>query len=141
MNVPLPTTGVPISKRLEQFVALRDLKRAIEKSHKEQLAPYNKMLEQLESIILDYLNQNKLDNIHGTFQDKSGATAYKTTRRSATIADGGEFRRFVIGGEQYDLVDWRANAVKIHEFIEEHDGTVPPGVNYSEHVQIGVRKS
>jgi hypothetical protein len=51
-----------------------------------------------------------------------------------------EFRRHVIGTEQWDLADWKANKTVVTELVDSDEG-VPPGVNFSAMAGVGIRKS
>jgi hypothetical protein len=125
-----------IHKRIAQFIRLRDKIAEIKKKHDEELKPYTEALLKLNSTLLEHLNENGGDSV----TVRGVGTVYRSTKRSASIADGGEFRRFIIGGELWELVDWKANAPQIAEFIEKNK-TVPPGVNLNSVVTIGVRRS
>jgi hypothetical protein len=57
-------------------------------------------------------------------------TAYFSSKKTATIADKAAFRRFVIGGELFDLLDWKANAIAVENFVKENK-ELPAGVNFT----------
>lgn len=82
----------------------------------------------------------RLNAVGGDSVKTPHGTAYRTTRRSASIADGAVFRQYVIDNENFDLVDWRANAIAVDDFIKEN-GVQPPGVNFSSTYTVGVRRS
>lgn len=131
-----PTADVPvIHKRIAQYIALRDMIAAIKKKHEEELKPYTDALLRLNGVLLEHLNENGGDSV----SVRGVGTVYRNTKRSASIADGSEFRRFIIGGELWDLVDWKANAPQIAEYIKK-EKTVPPGINMSSVVTVGVRR-
>jgi hypothetical protein len=124
-----------INKLCEQYVALRDRKRVMESEHKAALAPYNKIMGELESKMLGYLQQAGIDHV----ATPSG-TAYQITKPSATIRDGAAFRQWVVETASYQIVDWRANANAVSDFIADNDGTIPPGVNYSTRTSVNFRR-
>jgi len=118
-----------------QFIKLRDAMKAKEEKFKEEIAPAKAYKEALENKLLEKLNEIGGDSV------KTGhGTVYRTSRKSASISDAGVFRSFVIGEGNYDLVDWRANAAAIADFIANND-TPPPGVNYSVNYTVGVRRA
>jgi len=47
---------VDISKRVDQYVRLRDLIKTKEDEHKAAMKPYKEMLDKLNSVLLDHLN-------------------------------------------------------------------------------------
>lgn len=131
-HVPLPDN---IDELCRQYVVLRDKIKEADDAHKDKTKNAREHLEKLNNKLLERLNDVGGDSV----KTQSG-TVYRSTKRSASIADGDAFRRFVIGGEHFDLVDWRANANAIDDFIKEND-TPPPGVNFNQHFVVGVRRA
>lgn len=124
-----------IDAMVDQYVKLRDRIKEAEDAHKAKLAPAKEYLEQLNGALLAKLNELGLENAKTKF-----GTAHKITKQSATIADAQAFRTFVITEGAFDLVDWRANAKAVSDFIDENEGDMPPGVNYSTFTTAGVRR-
>lgn len=129
---PVP---LDLNKLVDQYVQLRDRKRELEKQHKEQLKPFNKLMDEIGNQLLAYMQKTGLDAT-----PTASGTAYQITKQSATIRDGAAFRAFVIENDEFDLVDWRANAGAVFDFIAENDGNMPPGINASTYTSIGVRR-
>ncbi len=120
--------------RIDQYVKMRDAIKLKDDEHKAKMKPAKEFLENLEGLLLLDLNNAGVDSLAG-----QTGTAYKLHKRSATIADGAAFRQFVIDNAEYDLADWKANAVAVAAYIEENQN-VPPGVNYGTSVEVGIRR-
>lgn len=127
------TQTTPIAIRVEQYIALRNKIREAEDAHKKAMAPKKSTLEKLGNLILTHLQQNQADSISG-----HGGTAFITTRRSASIADGEAFWDFVTQHKAWDLIDKRANAVAIEDYANQN-GKLPPGVNFNKMFALNVR--
>ena len=125
---------VDISKRVDQYVRLRDLIKTKEDEHKAVLKPYKELLEKLNSVLLDHLN-----TINGESVRTDTGTVYRTEKKAASLADPDAFMRYVIGSEAWDLLDRKANVTAVADFIEENDAP-PPGVNFSTTFIVGVRR-
>ena len=123
-----------IDVMVEQYVKMRDGLAAADEAHKEKTKAARQWLVDQNAKLLARLEQLGVDSA----ATPSG-TAYRKMKKTATIADAASFRRFVIGGEQWDLVDWRANGPCIAEFLEENS-ELPPGINYSTFYDVGVRR-
>jgi len=109
---------------VEEYIELRDLKEKFKKNFEAKVAElYGDRMEEIEGQMLNMLNEMGVDSL----VSKNG-TAFKKIATSVTIADGREFRRHVISGEHWDLIDWRANKTAINELVE-NEKPVPPGVN------------
>jgi hypothetical protein len=143
-NNATPTPGVTapgqqpalnLNQMIDQYVQLRDRKRLIESQHKEALKPYTDLMEQIEGVLLDMMQRGGVDSLN-----TAGGTAYQSLKKKATIKDGTAFRAFVIAQQKFELVDWKANANAVFDFITENKGTPPPGVNASSYVKVNVRR-
>jgi hypothetical protein len=132
----LPNIPKNLDVMVETYVRLRDTIKEANKMHEEKLAPAQEYLDQLNAAILQKLISLGVESARTKF-----GTAYKNTTKSATIADGALFREYVIGESQFDLVDWRANANAVSTHIDNHEGEVPPGVNYSTFTKVGIRRA
>ena len=131
---PIPTPE-SIDELVDQMVRLRDKLKEADDAHKAKTATARAYKEQIEAKLLE-----KLNSVGGESVKTAHGTVYRTTRRSASIADGDLFRGFVINNDAYDLVDWRANANAVDDFIKSA-GTPPPGVNFSQTYTVGVRRA
>jgi hypothetical protein len=132
-----PTTAAPstdVNVRIAQYVGLRDKIAAMDKAHKEKMAPFREMLDTLGGVLLTHL-----DNIAADSVATPSGTVYKTVKNSASIADGAAFFDFVTKNKEFDLLDKKANVTAVMEFIEQHNSP-PPGVNFSSVVVVGVRR-
>lgn len=126
---------VDFNTRVAQYVALRDKINEMKERHKAELKPYMDVLDGLNAVLLQHLNATNSNSVA-----TDAGTAYKTEKRSASIADGEAFMRYVIGGELWDLLDRKANVTAVDDHIKEH-GVAPPGVNFSTRVEVGVRRA
>ena len=91
--------------------------------------------------LLSWLGSDLLNMLNATGQDSAKTkegTAYITTQVSATLRDAEEFRRFVIDGQRWDMLDWRANKTAVKDWVAEHQNE-PPGVAYNPVRVVGVR--
>lgn len=126
-----------LEKRVGQYIALRDKIAQIKEEQEKALKPYTDALLKLNTVLLEHLITTGVDSV----TVRGVGTVYKNTKDSATVADGAEFRRFIIGGELWDLIDWRANTPSVKAYMEENDGTPPPGLNFRRSVAVGVRRA
>lgn len=132
-----PAAPVPeIEKRVAQYIKLRDIIKAEDAAHEERMKEKKTLLLRLNTTILDHFNTHGGDSV----TIRGVGTAYKTTKDSASIADGEEFKRWVIGGSLWEMADWKANVPSIREYIEKN-GAPPPGVNFRSVATVGVRRA
>jgi hypothetical protein len=128
--------SINFEKRVSQYIKLRDTIKELEDKHKALVKPYKDVLEKLNIVLLQHLNTIGSDS---TSIDGVG-TVYKTTKRSASLADADAFMQYVIAQQEWDLLDRKANVIAIEDYMKEHAGELPPGVNYNRHLVVGVRR-
>jgi hypothetical protein len=130
--IPVPET---VDGIIEQYVQLRDRLKQADDEHKKKTKFAKDHLEKLEGLLMERLN-----DLGGESIKTPHGTVYRSTKRSATIADGDAFRKFVVEHEAFDIVDWRANANAVDDFIKSQ-ATTPPGVNFTTTHRVGVRRA
>jgi hypothetical protein len=132
MNAHSPL--ISFDKLVAAYVKLRDQIAEETRQYEERVKGKKQLLEQINSTLLTQLNATGQDSAK-----TPAGTAYRKRYTSATIADKEMFRRHVIGSEDWDLIDWRANKVAVAKCVEEN-GDPPPGVNFSQGFDVGVRR-
>lgn len=131
----VPTDDPLVQKWVSQFVFLRDYVRQKDEEHKELLKQPKADMEALKGRLLSFLKTSGLQN-----GKTPAGSFYKTTRSSCTITDQQEFMRHVIGSEDWDLLDKKANATAVREWAEHNEGKLPPGVNLTTLVDVNVNR-
>jgi len=129
--------GLTPTDLVSEYIALRDNKARDVDEHKAAIAErYDRRMREIEATLLNLFNALGVDNLtaHGV------GTAYKKTSTSVTTADASAFRRHVIGSEEWDLVSWIPSKTAVNERVERGE-PIPPGVNRSAFLTIGIRRS
>lgn len=136
MNI-LPKPEVSPSDLLTEYVKLRAEKKVADEKYEEfSKLHFGARMDEIELILLDHLNSTNLQSV-----SNETTTAYKKVDTSVTISKGdpGAFREYVISNKRFELIDWRANKTAIQEIVKAGQ-ELPPGVNFSQAVSIGIRR-
>jgi hypothetical protein len=123
-----------LAKRVEQYIQVRDaIKRLDEKWEKEKapLLEIQQILSGKLEAALDASNAVNIKTEAGTF--------YKSTRYTASLADPDAFMNFVKQYDKFELLDRRANATAVRDYVAKSH-QLPPGCNLSAIQSIGVRR-
>lgn len=120
-------------EKIKAYVRIRDKKTEMQDEFKIALKPLNEALLKLDNEFLKELNDTGAEALN----TKEG-TVYRIARSSVSVQNRDEFLKFVFDQENLELLDVKANKTVVRELAEE--GTVVPGVKYSESIQIGVRR-
>lgn len=127
-------TTMDIDRKIEQYIELRDVRQALKRKFEEKDHDLRIVQEVLEGQLSEFMATHGVQNV----ASKHG-TAYVTVRYSASLADPDAFMRFVIDNRAFDLLDRRANANAVRDFMSEHK-VEPPGVKLSALQHVGVRR-
>lgn len=121
------------AEKIENYVRLRDHKKRADDEFKSSMERVNAAMKKLEAELMKDIQASGGNSIAG----QSG-TVYIKTQSSASVKDRDAFFKFVFSTKNLELLDARANKKVVRELQAE--GTVVPGVNYTEMQQVGIRK-
>ena len=133
-------TQLSAADLVQEHVKLDDWIDAESKRFQAHLAPHRKRMEEIKSILLQMLNdqkQNSASTDHGTY--------YISTIMNPKIVDRDKFLDFVNeqwdngGNEMLQLTAPQKEATKT--YIEDHNGQAPPGVEISYFNRLNIRRS
>lgn len=123
------------SELIGRFIELRNGRKAADETYAAfRKVEYDEPMNEIEMKLLDMLNEMGSDSIKAPT-----GTAFKKLSTSVTTADGAAFRRHVIGGELWDLIEFRPAKTAINNLIDEGE-ELPPGLNRTTFYNINVRK-
>lgn len=120
---------------IEAYVKLRDRISDAAKAFEETMKPDKELMDMLTAWLT-----NRLEAVGAESVKTKAGTAYTTTRYTASLADPKAFMDFVIANNKFDLMDRKANAPAVRDFVKE-TGSLPPGANLSAIRQVGVRRA
>ncbi len=117
------------------YVQLRDKLRALDEEHDKKRKPIVDMINELSGHLQEFLDKSGAKSV----KTRDG-TFYASTRYTTSLADPDAFMNYVINNQRYDLLDRRANATAVRQFVEE-TGNLPPGTNLNALRTVGVRRT
>jgi hypothetical protein len=131
----VPTPKVTPADLIAEYLSLRDEKKVAEEKMAAFLKQhYTSRLYEIELLLLDFLNTTGQTTSAGP-----AGTAYKKTDTSVTVADARAFREYVLETGRFDLIDWRVSKTPVMEQVST-EGTLPPGINFTQRVSVGIRR-
>lgn len=115
---------------------IRDARREIAKEFEAKDSELKEKQHRLEMAMLSHLNDNNMDSVR-----TDAGTFYRQENITPAGADWQAFYDWVKDNDAFDALERRIKKGFIKEYMEEHDGDMPPGVTvHKEHV-IRVRRS
>lgn len=120
-----------LEQMVDNYVKIRDAKDNAKKAFTIETERMTAALVKLDGLILAKLEG--AESIKTAF-----GTAYTKSRTSCSVKDREAFYKFALDTDNLGAIDMKANAKAVRELMQE--GTVVPGVNYSETLVVGVRR-
>jgi hypothetical protein len=121
---------------VEKYVEIRDYIKTEDDAHDERLKPYKEGLKALEAALNDVLNVAGAESVKTT-----AGTAYRSTVMSTKMSDRQAFEQFVQETNRLDFFTAAVAKDQVKEYMDEHGGRAPPGIDISFIHKINVRKS
>ena len=128
------TVGALIAKHGELKTAIAEIQDRLD----AELKPYTTALDTISQALLVELQNSGGQN----FKCKeTGATAYLSTTMHLKVADRGEFLGFLIENRAWDMLDARPLKEPVKNWLDDNNGTPPPGVTVEFITKCNVRRS
>jgi hypothetical protein len=124
-----------VEKRIAQYVQVRDAIKEANDKFAEQIQP----LVETQNLLTAWLTA-KLEQVGAESVRTKAGTVYSSTRYSASLADPAVFMDFVKANNCFELIDRKANATAVRDYVETN-GSLPPGVNLNAIRTVGVRRA
>jgi hypothetical protein len=125
-----------VSKLARAYVKLRDTRSANKKTFEQEDAVLKGYMEQIEAQMLLVLNEGNIDSIN-----TPAGTFYRQEDITPQGADWGAFYQWVREEDAFDFLEKRIKKGPIKEYMEQHEGALPPGVSVFRKFEVRVRRS
>lgn len=128
--------SLPVDKLVKRFVGLREARAAENKKADAVDAEFKELLKMCE---VELLRRAEHEGVEG-FKTEFGTT-YKDVNMSASFADEDTFYKFVLKTGDLEFFERRLKIAHLKEYMANHDGQLPPGINVFREYTMRVRKS
>lgn len=129
------TEVVDTDKLVADFVALRDHLSTLTSDYEAQKRKIKAAQERIGGLLLKHLNDHKQESVrtaHGTF--------FKTEEITPTAADWDAFYKWIAKTDGFEFLEKRIKRTEIKKYMEDHDGTPPPGISTLREYVVNVRR-
>jgi hypothetical protein len=122
-----------LEEAIKIYVAKRDELDAKRKEFKEFESHFKSKLDDLALFI---------GNVMGDAESVKTAagTAFRATKDFASVQDSEQFFSYILQSGDVNLLNKAANKTGVKEYMDEHEGIAPPGIEYGTKVEIQIRR-
>ena len=130
------TVGINLDQVVQAYNAIRDARTVKRHAWEEEDLKLETSQQQLKVFLLDQLNQSGTKS----FATEHG-TVYRTEKIKPSAADWGAIWGWVVANDGFDIMERRLKATFIKQFMDDHEGALPPGVNIHREYEVTVRRA
>lgn len=128
----MPTTADYIGK----YIALRNTVAALTAEHEERVKPYAEAMQAIEGAVTEEINR-----LGGESVKTDQGTAYRSTLLAVKVADRELFMDFIFDGRREGFLTSAVAKEAVKEWLDEHNGALPPGIDVTYIYRTNFRKA
>jgi hypothetical protein len=133
---PSPTPAVSFDKLAAVYIKMRDKKTEMKRAFDEEEAKLKAKMNKIEIAMLQQLTAMDMNSVrtdHGTI--------IRQEEILPTGSDWGLFYDWVKENDAFDALERRIKKTFVKEYMESHEGAVPPGVSVMREYVVRVRRN
>lgn len=130
-----------IQDLIQQYIKLRSHLEVEQAKLDEVLKPYKQGMEAIENAITAHLLSLGAEEGKRNISIPGVGTAFRQQWTSAKVTDPEAFFNFVIDNNERQLLTTHVAKDAVREYLAEHNGVLPPGVDFTAGWKTMVRKS
>lgn len=123
-------------KIVKAYLNLRDARTTLKREFEDKDKDLKGKQEKLEGLLLKFLSENNMDSVK-----TSNGTFYRQEEITPTGADWHAFYEWVRENDAFDFLERRIKKTAISDYMETHEGGLPPGVSVYREYVVRVRRS
>lgn len=125
-----------INKITKVYVSIRDARSELKKRFDEEDKKLKEKLGLLEAELLKFLQANTTNSVKTDF-----GTVFRQEDMTPSASDWEAIYRWIQENEAFDMLERRIKKTFIKEYMDAHDGAIPPGVSVYREYAVRVRRS
>lgn len=127
---------VDVNRLTKAYIKLRDARSDLKKEWEKEDAKFKEKMEKIEGALLQFLNETQQNS-----SKTDAGIVYRQEEITPTGADWDAFYGWVAKNNAFDALERRIKKTFIREYMDAHDGGIPPGVSVYREFVVRVRRS
>lgn len=127
-------TDLRTDELVQLYIGLRDAVAAEKAAFDSRVADKKAKQEKIEGILLHRFQESGEESASTKF-----GTAYKTTKKYASVADWDSLLGYIKAEEAWELLTHAVSKTVVEQFVAAND-ELPPGINWRTEVSLGFRR-
>jgi hypothetical protein len=122
-------------KAVSDYVKLGDFLTEKKKEWAAEEKRIKDVQQKIQTALLKHLNDTKQESA----RTKSG-TFFKQEKLTPTAADWDTFYKWIAENDAFEFLQKRIKSTEVSAYMEQHEGTPPPGVSVYREYEVHVRR-
>ncbi len=124
-----------IQRMVKVYVKMRDTRTANKRAFEEADEILKAKMEKIEGQLHKFLLDNQIDSVN-----TPAGTVYRQEEITPTGSDWAAFYDWVKENDAFDALERRIKKTFVKEYMEQHDGGIPPGVSVYREYVVRIRR-
>lgn len=125
-----------VNRLTKTYIKIRDARSQLRKDWMVEDTKLKEKLEKIESALLKFLNETQQNS-----SKTDSGIVYRQEEITPTGADWDAFYQWVAKNNAFDALERRIKKTFISEYMDAHEGGIPPGVSVYREYVVRVRRS
>lgn len=125
-----------IAKMVKAYIKIRDVRAALKREFEAQDNDLKAKMEKLDGAFLKVLEDTKVDSMKTEF-----GTIYRSEDVIPQAEDWAKVYAYIRENDAFEALEKRLTKKYVKEYMDEHDGELPPGVRVFRKFVVNVRRS
>lgn len=125
-----------LSKITKAYIKIRDARTELKREYDEKDVKLKEDLLKLEGVLLNFLTTNKMDSIRTEV-----GTVFRQEEIKPSASDWSALYDWIKDNDAFEFLEKRVSRGAVREYMEMHEGGVPPGVSIYREYVVRVRRS
>lgn len=125
-----------LARVVKAYTNLRDARTALKREYDEKDAQFKEAQGRLEAHMLDFLQKNNMDSVK-----TEAGTFYRQEEIKPSASDWTSFYGWIKEHDAFDALEKRVTKTFIKDYMDAHDGGLPPGISVYREYVVRVRRS
>jgi hypothetical protein len=118
------------------YVKIRDARAEKTRAYEKEDAELKAKQTKIGNVMLAFLSEHGIDSAA-----TEAGTFYRQEELTPTGSDWGAFYAWVREHDAFDALERRIKKTFIRQYMDDHEGTIPPGVSVYREYVVRVRRS
>lgn len=128
--------ALDLAKIVQVHLKIRDKRALLKKAFEAEDAVLKGNQSRLEGELLRFLQENNTDSANTAF-----GTFYRQEDITPSATDWDAFYKWVAANDAFDALERRLKKTFVKEYMEAHEGELPPGVAVYREYVVRVRRT